>query len=348
MQKIIKTGPFPDCMVCGRPGAEKYGDLSDRFGLVKGRFILKECSSCGLLWLDPRPVSSAVMDCYDEYYAEEEAKNGVFISSKRFLGGFRDAFREGIICGYYGYRNFHNKHRFCGLYGFLGHVPLLRAKAIYELGGLFPFFNPDPGALFLDVGCGKGDFLDFLRNAGCPNLMGIEPHFVAAGLAEKRGLKVFKGTLEEAKLPDSSVAQVTMNHVVEHLLSPAFTLQECWRILKPGGKLVLRTPNVKSFGHKVFHKHWMALDPPRHIFIFSPLSLNILFGKLPFNKFSIKTITRSARNNYNASKSISEGNKDNLKNILPRKRRYFFAFMEWLGCRFGKDWGEDIELTAEK
>jgi hypothetical protein len=50
-------------------------------------------------------------------------------------------------------------------------------------------------------------------------------------------------------------------------------LQTCLRMLRPGGEVICVTPNARSWGHRAFGAHWMSLDPPRHITLFTAPAL---------------------------------------------------------------------------
>ena len=126
----------------------------------------------------------------------------------------------------------------------------------------------------LDVGCGSGQFLANMRDLGW-EVMGVEPDPEAARVArEKLGLEVCQGTLAESEFPQDSFDVVTMSHVIEHVPDPLGLLKECKGILKPGGRLVLVTPNIESLGARVFGEFWRGWEPPRHLFLFSPRTLS--------------------------------------------------------------------------
>ena len=89
----------------------------------------------------------------------------------------------------------------------------------------------------------------------------------------KFGLELHHGDLSSVGFAAGSFDAVTMSHVIEHVPQPVVLLKEVWRVLRPGGRLVVTTPNSGSLGHQVFRGNWMGLDPPRHLHVFSLGSL---------------------------------------------------------------------------
>src|SRR5438128_466220 len=101
----------------------------------------------------------------------------------------------------------------------------------------------------VDLGCGRGEFLELLRERGLSG-RGVELNARAAAAARARGLDVVESDLVEflRAQPAGSLGGVFAAQVVEHL-SPAVlqeALREAHRALRPGGALVLETVNPRS------------------------------------------------------------------------------------------------------
>ena len=96
----------------------------------------------------------------------------------------------------------------------------------------------------LDIGCGHGDFLKLAAEAGWEG-WGIEPSREAAETAGKiPGLKIFCGTAEEAGFPENHFDIITLWNVVDCLPDPCAALKTIREWLRPGGLLLIRTPNA--------------------------------------------------------------------------------------------------------
>lgn len=129
----------------------------------------------------------------------------------------------------------------------------------------------------LDIGCATGVFLNKASEHPDWEVQGVEisPH--AARIARERYcLEVFTGTLEEAAFENCSFDAVTMWDVFEHLHDPQGSLRVIHRILKPGGVLVIRVPNLDSWDARIFGPYWAGLDAPRHLYVFDRNTLRNL------------------------------------------------------------------------
>ncbi|MDD5679710.1 MAG: class I SAM-dependent methyltransferase [Candidatus Omnitrophica bacterium] len=343
MHDTIKMEAFPDCIICGIHGEGIYNGLVDNFCGVKGEFSISRCPKCGLLWLNPRPSADDVDKCYGSNYFTHE---GDFNYKRGPLAPLKDAVRGAILCGKYGYRHLHKKHVLCRAGKLLSKIPAVASKATYGMESLFPFFKTS--GFIVDIGCGSGEYLEIMQRLGW-SVLGVEPDLIAAGVAEKNGIPVFKGTLKEAGLEASSADQIVMRHVIEHVPDPLDTINECFRILKKGGRLIIRTPNAGSLSHEVFKRNCLILEAPRHMFVFSPKTARRIFEKSPFKEFSVTTSAKTAECIYDHSVLISKANGTlDMKNKTPQKGRFWFALKESFLCRCGQERGEEIEIIAVK
>jgi SAM-dependent methyltransferase len=109
---------------------------------------------------------------------------------------------------------------------------------------------------------------------------------------EALGLKVRSGLAEAAlaEYPDEHFDVVTSWHVLEHVLDPSRVLAEAYRILKPGGVLMLEVPNFDSLGRTVLRTYWFPLELPRHLYHYTPKTLGALLRKAGFGEITIKGV----------------------------------------------------------
>ena len=274
--KRIRDTPCPRCILCGGPGEFAYLNQPDRLFGAGGTWNLKRCINrdCGLIWLDPMPVPEDIGKAYAHYYTHA-ARDGNHRAG--WLKRVYKLMRREYLAGKYNY-------------------PMgSRSMAIKSLGKLlylFPVRRNDidsearhlrviPQGRLLDVGCGSGEWLASMRELGWV-VQGVDFDENAVNVARQNGLEVHCGSLEQQNFPNDSFDAVTLNHVVEHVPDPVGTLTECARILKPGGKLILFTPNSASLSHQLFKQNWRGLEPPRHLNLFSMPALRQSLGLAGF------------------------------------------------------------------
>ena len=164
------------------------------------------------------------------------------------------------------------------------------------------------GAKLLEIGCGSGWQLEFLRQLGW-TVEGLDLDATAVKVASARGLRVHLGSLNEQNFPENSFDAVVSSHVIEHVHDPVGLLKECRRILRPDGKLVIITPNVASWGHTWFRSNWLALDPPRHLHLFNATSLRRAAKDAGLTVSSLTTTVREADGLFRASRDIQRTNR---------------------------------------
>jgi SAM-dependent methyltransferase len=272
------------CPVCHSPHATVLHDrLKDYvFSAAGGHWRLVSCGGCGVAYLNPRPSPATIGRAYATYYTHggttppRGARLGVKAWLRRALAnGYRDAI--------YGTR----------LRPTLGPLGALVAQ-------LSPSFrnaieNESPGLVgvrpkrlgqskVLDVGCGNGLSLLRARDAGW-HAIGVEPDPDAVATASARGMEVIAPRIDDVPASfNGSFERILLSHVIEHVHDPLAMLRHCHRLLEPGGTLWMETPNLSSFGHASFGADWRGLEPPRHLVLFRPDSLEALLKEAGFDR----------------------------------------------------------------
>ena len=124
----------------------------------------------------------------------------------------------------------------------------------------------------LDVGCGTGDLLLGLRKEGFTSLIGVDP-FIKKDIDYENGVTVLKKDLGEL---DERFDFIMMHHSFEHMSEPLKVLKKIHQLLKPGRFVLIRIPIASSFAWKKYGKDWVELDAPRHLFLHTTKSMEIL------------------------------------------------------------------------
>lgn len=168
------------------------------------------------------------------------------------------------------------------------HYELENAEPFYELMRLgledVDFsFDPKKAASprVLDVGCATGRLLEeFGRLGWQPS--GVEVCEPAARYArEHRGVDVFLGTLEAASYPQGHFGVVHTSHVIEHIPDARAFAREIYRILAPGGRLIIVTPDRGGFQARLFGSKWRSVIPD-HVHLFTARGLRRLLESIGF------------------------------------------------------------------
>jgi SAM-dependent methyltransferase len=180
--------------------------------------------------------------------------------------------------------------------------------------------------------------------------VGLEADPVAADLARTaRGLEVLTGSLGDHRFPSGHFDAITMSHVIEHLHDPVNLLRDCGRLLKPSGRLVVVTPNIRSLGSRRFGSAWLGLDPPRHLQLFSRATLLRAAAQAGLAVVSLRSSLRNADYVWLWGRGLLTGWPAPGERIAPAGRRWrarVFQLGELVGTLLGADLGEELVLIA--
>lgn len=260
---------FPRCDLCGELEGEDILVLThpDAPGWTAS---IRRCRRCGLRRLWPRPGDQVLQRYYSSDY-------GAYIGRRRSPAkqAVWDLLRDGAS----------------GAPG--------RGRALAPLRPLFRILahgafdtnvplDRDPLPHILDVGCGFGDLLLYWQSRGA-NTLGVDFEKRAVNAANKLGLQVLKGALEEQDLSPESFDVVVFNHSLEHLPHPTETLKLAARLLRRGGTIHITVPNGASAGLVLEKDAWEALSFPVHFWFFDVETLAESLKLAGFTQFKFHT-----------------------------------------------------------
>lgn len=218
------------CDLCGPGRVEPVAVGEDfEYWTSPDSFLAVRCSTCGLVFLDPRPAVEDFDRIYpNEYHAFE-------FSEDRF----------GLV--------YRVRQR-------------LEARRLLRWTG---DLRPDARILDVGCGDGFHLDLLRRFGEPTWAVVGVEPDARAAGMATERGLDVVPSTLEDAEIESGSVDLVFLIQTIEHVPDPVELLRSIARVLRPGGRLVVVTDNTGSPDFRIFgSRHWGGWHFPRHLHLY--------------------------------------------------------------------------------
>jgi len=143
--------------------------------------------------------------------------------------------------------------------------------------------------VLLDVGAGTGAFANEMHAAGW-KVIGLEPDKTA----KENALKNYSLQLGDMNAIFSFKPEtfdvITLWHVLEHVHQLHEYTDSFHHILKKDGTLLIAVPNYTSYDAKKYEAHWAAYDVPRHLYHFSPKSLNALIKQHGFKIVGYKAM----------------------------------------------------------
>lgn len=240
------------CRICGHLRDNKVHLVREMGFGTRDAFQYVECGSCGCLQIDAVPADVAKYYPPNYYSFQEHGLVKTWLRRQWSRYSFEGT---GIIGK--------------ALAGFF--VPNHAMEAVRRCA------TPKQ-ARILDVGCGSGRLLLDLAYLGFKNLEGADP-FIDRDISYPNGVRVFKRTL--AEMPPG-YDMVMLNHSFEHMDRPADVMRDLYMLVKPGGSLIIRIPIVSSFAWRTYGVNWINLDAPRHFYLHSFKSMDLLTQSVGF------------------------------------------------------------------
>ena len=240
------------CKICDNDKDNKEFEVKEMMFGTREVFRYFQCSRCGCLQIEDVPHNLS------DYYPKDYYSYNASVSNKsqinKLLSRLRDnyAIRGEGLAGRFLYAIFPN--------------PFLSSMRPVEI---------TKDTRILDVGCGSGSLLYSLKELGFSRLLGIDPYNDKA-IQYKNGLEIQKKEVHEV---EGKWDVVMLHHTFEHIDNPLETLQLIANLLTPNGRCIIRIPIVPSYVWEHYGVNWVQLDAPRHLFLHSVKSMNILTGQ---------------------------------------------------------------------
>lgn len=254
------------CKVCGNETGNTTHIAKELHLGLGDEFKYLECGKCGCVQIVDVP--NDLSRYYpSNYYSYRTALSTLDYSSKG-LAGFKQRFILGALTNYY----FGKKSSFgkwlAAKSALSRDFPIWTRRQRLSLG-----LRQD--SAILDVGCGKGQALLDMHAYGFTNLQGIDP-FLEGDIHYENGVKIYKKGVEDL---EREFDFIMLNHSFEHMPHQLQTLVKLRSLLTPNGYLLIRVPIVGSYQWQRYGLNWVGLDAPRHLYLHSLRSMDLLANK---------------------------------------------------------------------
>jgi 2-polyprenyl-3-methyl-5-hydroxy-6-metoxy-1,4-benzoquinol methylase len=279
------------CLCCGSAAIGKALTCKD-YTVSNEKFEIWECHNCTSRFTQDAPAANEI----GKYY-----QSSAYVSHSDTKQGFINSL-------YHFVRNFTLK---------------TKRNLVKKVTGL------KTGAL-LDVGAGTGAFANEMQQSGW-NVTALEPDTVARENAlRNHGLHLQQ--LEQLQhLHGHSFDAITLWHVLEHVHDLHGYLEKFLEILKLNGRLIVAVPNYTSYDASTYKEYWAAYDVPRHLYHFSPKSIEVLLEQkgfvleavkpMWFDSFYVSMLSEKYKGGKsNLLRAIWVGLKSNFKAVADTKR----------------------------
>ncbi|EFL50797.1 Methyltransferase type 11 [Solidesulfovibrio fructosivorans JJ]] len=262
--------------------------------MKKDGFLFDQCSTCGMVFLNPRLTDAATYAFYESEWI-----------------------------------NIYNETKF---HGSSGAIERDRLENRYLLG-ILGDRNSLVGKQFLEVGPGgEGTLLHEASLLGC-SVTGLElssDNFASLTKRFGNSATLLNTTLEKAGLSDCFYDYVVMRDVLEHIPNPVDFLRELARILKPGGSLLIQVPNIEGLIYKFSGSRHTVVFGFEHPNYWSPRSLDVALQRAGF---SVQLVEHESIDFTLRDICEYLWGESSFTTVFPRDRSFFTRLAYRIGAR---------------
>jgi 2-polyprenyl-3-methyl-5-hydroxy-6-metoxy-1,4-benzoquinol methylase len=252
-QKTVMIDNEIACKICGNIHNNQLHRAKERLLGLLDEFAYLECANCYCLQIVETP-SNLSRYYPTEYYSFRNPKFGLRLNPIVYF------LKRSLLR--------HYLHKFDAIGAILS----------LFLPHPFPWMKPDLlnfNSSVLDIGCGSGRKILSMQRSGFKNLTGIDP-FLEKDIQNDVNIKILKRDLFEMT---GQFDFIMLHHAFEHMDHPEKVLAKIRELLKPNGNVLIRIPVANCFAWRTYRTNWFALDAPRHLFLHTTHSIQLLARK---------------------------------------------------------------------
>lgn len=239
---------------------------------TREEFEYFQCIECGCLQIlsIPADLSAHYPKNYGAHSVNPSCERNVI---RAFL--LKQRFRNAL---------FDRGYKLNKLLGYFLTIPDFRLNGVLPISTVIKVSRiNDFSARILDVGCGNWSlWLESLRKMGFGNLTGVDP--LIQKDVDKCGIRILKKSLAEIV---GQFELITLNHSLEHIPDQREILTAVRDRLAPNGVVLIRIPVVSSHVWEKYGTNWVEMDPPRHLYLHSKKSIELLGQQVGLELFQV-------------------------------------------------------------
>lgn len=257
---------YETCPSCGSANLKPALKVTDHT-VSRQQFEIVECGDCLLRFTQDVP---------------DEASIGVYYRSENYISHTNTS--KGLVN-----RLYH----------------LVRKQTMSDKRRLISSVTRVQKGKILDIGAGTGAFASHMKQHGW-DVTGIEPDEVAREQAQSLHGLALHPAADLYSLQADSFDAITLWHVLEHVHDLHRYMEQLKKLVKRGGCIFIAVPNYTSYDASFYQANWAAYDVPRHLYHFSPESVQQLMGRhglqlqgtrsMWYDSFYISMISEKYRN----------------------------------------------------
>ena len=312
------------CEICGNEEANKKVQIREMMFGTRDEFDYYECSKCGCLQIAKIPEN--IGEYYpNNFYSFNDNISENFI--KRYLRMKRNEyayFKRGIV------GRIMNKI----------HPPYFFDK--------LEKIEINLNSRILDVGCGSGRLIYSFKSLGFINLTGINPY--TDKTVNNKYLKIIQKTIHDM---DDYYDLIILKNVLEHNQDQFKTLTKISDLLDQNGIAIITIPLKNEYIWNMYGINWVQIDAPRHFFIHTLKSLQILVDKTNL-KIKHYTFDSDAFQFWGSEQYVKDIPLMSKNSFLVNPKKSIFKnnqikkFQEKANCLNSKELGDHIFLVLER